>query len=68
MRAVDTSQHVSLERSEWKPGPGWGRGAEAASSLPPKTHTEHVEASSHGLPNKKKHKTKQKKLFAMGTM
>lgn len=63
MRAVDTSQHVSLERSESKPGTGWGRGAETtASPLPPQPHTEQVEASSHGLPKKKK-----KKLFVMET-
>lgn len=62
MRAVDTSQHVSLERSESKPGTGWGRGAAiAASPLPPQPRTEQVEASSHGLQKKKS------KLFVMGT-
>jgi len=67
MRAVDTSQHVSLERSESKPGTGWGRGAETtASPLSPTPHG--TSGSFQSWPTKKKRKRKKKsKLFVMGT-
>lgn len=71
MRAAATSQHVSLEHSESKPGTGWGRGAETtASPLPPQPHAEQVEASSHGLPKntlKNIKFKKKKKLFVTRT-
>lgn len=65
MRAVDTSQHVSLERSKSKPGTGWGRGAEiTASLLPPSTPQRTSGSFQSGLPKKKE---KKKKLFVVGT-